>query len=332
MSLYFKKISLQDSSIKLPEMNFYVLPGEITALYIDTEIQQGLLRVLEMRETPYTGSVFINTKELSKKEARKHIGYFQKEFGLYERLTVKEWLTFWRRIYRSPRSVAGASRQVQLESRLFTKISALSFSEKKRLQFCLLLFQQPDIIIMEEWDQNLDVESKKILLPLLHDLKNEGAAVLVLTANMESALTCADNVYQISSGKITKIHTEDKEPEPEDAAGLTFTKIPAKINEKIILFNPPEIDYIESREGKVLLYINNEEFPCSFTLMDLEKKLKNYGFFRCHRSYIVNLQKVREVITWTRNSFSLELDDAGKNTVPLSKSKMEELKEMLGLK
>ncbi|MDR0435024.1 MAG: LytTR family transcriptional regulator DNA-binding domain-containing protein [Gracilibacteraceae bacterium] len=39
--------------------------------------------------------------------------------------------------------------------------------------------------------------------------------------------------------------------------------------------------------------------------------MKPYGFFRCHRSYIVNLQKVREIITWTRNSYGLILDDDG---------------------
>jgi ABC-2 type transport system ATP-binding protein len=60
--------------------------------------------------------------------------------------------------------------------------------------------------------------------------------------------------------------------------------------------------------------------------------LRSYGFFRCHRSYIVNLQKVREVVTFTRNSYSLVLDDARKSSVPLSKTKMAELKEMMGIK
>ena len=47
-----------------------------------------------------------------------------------------------------------------------------------------------------------------------------------------------------------------------------------------------------------------------------------FGFFRCHRSYIVNLQKVREVITWTRNSYSLILENKEKTSIPLSKAKM----------
>ena len=122
------------------------------------------------------------------------------------------------------------------------------------------------------------------------------------------------------------------EIEQEEIQPVRFEKIPTKVNEKIVLFDPPEIDYIESNDGQSALHVNGEEFPTTFTLNELEERLQHFGFFRCHRSYIVNLQKVREVITWTRNSYSLILDDEKKSNIPLSKSKMGELKEMLGLK
>src|SRR5699024_2058212 len=89
---------------------------------------------------------------------------------------------------------------------------------------------------------------------------------------------------------------------------IRLEKIPTKIDDKIVLFDPLEIDYIESYEGIASLYINGESFPSVSTLQELETKLIPFGFFRCHRSYIINLQKVREVITWTRNSYSLTLD------------------------
>jgi ABC-2 type transport system ATP-binding protein len=108
-------------------------------------------------------------------------------------------------------------------------------------------------------------------------------------------------------------------------------KIPAKINDKIILFDPLEINFIESNEGVSQLHVRKEVFPCTLTLNELEEKLKAFGFFRCHRSYIVNLQRVREVITWTRNSFSLVLDDELKSSIPLSKGKFDELKYILGI-
>ncbi|OUZ40999.1 hypothetical protein CBM15_03495 [Solibacillus kalamii] len=53
--------------------------------------------------------------------------------------------------------------------------------------------------------------------------------------------------------------------------------------------------------------------------------------FHYHRSSIVNLQKVREIITWTRNSYSLSLQSTNKSEGPLSRTKLSELKETVGI-
>jgi len=180
---------------------------------------------------------------------------------------------------------------------------------------------------------------------MLEELRAKGKTVLLLTGNMESAITLADKVFKLDESGLHEIHMarefEEDIPSISEASAeidkteiqpVRFEKIPTKVNEKIVLFDPPEIDYIESNDGQSSLHINGEAFPTMFTMNELEERLQHFGFFRCHRSYIVNLQKVREVITWTRNSYSLILDDEKKSNIPLSKTKMAELKVMLGLK
>ena len=54
-------------------------------------------------------------------------------------------------------------------------------------------------------------------------------------------------------------------------APIRLDKIPTKKNEKIILFNPPEIDYIESVEGEVSIYVAGEAYPCTLSLNELEQ-------------------------------------------------------------
>ncbi|MDG0873430.1 LytTR family transcriptional regulator DNA-binding domain-containing protein [Paenibacillus thiaminolyticus] len=98
-----------------------------------------------------------------------------------------------------------------------------------------------------------------------------------------------------------------------------------------MLIDPLEMIYIESQDRVAHLHVQSGDYPCSMTLQELEQKLKPFGFFRCHRSYLVNLQRVREVIIWSRNSYSLVLDDEKKSTVPLSKSKYEEMKAIMGI-
>ena len=51
------------------------------------------------------------------------------------------------------------------------------------------------------------------------------------------------------------------------------------------------------------------------------------GFFRCHRSFLVNVQKVAKVERYTRNSFNLTLNDAAHTSIPLAKGRAEEMRE-----
>lgn len=85
---------------------------------------------------------------------------------------------------------------------------------------------------------------------------------------------------------------------------------------------------MEANEGKVFVYVKNEQYHGDFRISDLEEKLAKFGFFRCHRSYIVNMQKVTELVKWTRNSYSLRLSGYDKTDVPLSKAKIQELRSM----
>jgi ABC-2 type transport system ATP-binding protein len=50
----------------------------------------------------------------------------------------------------------------------------------------------------------------------------------------------------------------------------------------------------------------------------MEERLTSSGFFLARRGYLVNLQHVKEVILFTRNIFSLRLNDSESTEIPLS--------------
>lgn len=112
---------------------------------------------------------------------------------------------------------------------------------------------------------------------------------------------------------------------------IIIEKIPAKLENKILLFNPQEIDYIEAQDNNTYIYVNGQSFLCTYTISYAENKLKCFGFFRNHRSYLVNLQKVREVVTWSRNTFSLILNDKSKSSIPISKARLADLKKIINI-
>ncbi|MEK3936097.1 LytTR family transcriptional regulator DNA-binding domain-containing protein [Sporosarcina sp. FSL W7-1349] len=339
MVLQFKEAEKRiHDMLVFPAFNLSVEEGQVIALHSSVNVREQLIALLLGNMKLSQGEIRINGGNPGRNQ---DIGFLFLQTGLYERLTIEETLQFTKRLHSSTESIQAILQAVHLEEKRKVKIRQLSYSETKRVQFACLLVQNPTVYLLEEPDQNLDLESKRIYLSLLQQLRHSGKAVLLLTGNLESAITAADKVFKLDDSGLLPVQMETNEDleelselgkEIELSQPVRFEKIPTKVNEKIVLFNPPEIDYIESNDGQSYLHIKGESFPSVFTLAELEERLLPFGFFRCHRSYIVNLQKVREVITWTRNSYSLVLEDAQKPTIPLSKSKMAELKEMLGIK
>lgn len=326
-------------SVVFPAFDLSVDAGKVVAVYSSVNVREQLIELLLERSKLTNGEIRVGDSGIAKNKSE--IGFFFLHGGLYERLSIEEMIRFTKQLYLSNDSVEKVIQTVQLDAKRRVKINQLSYSERKRVQLACLLMQNARIHIFEEPDQNLDLESKRIFLAVLQQLKLDGRSAFILTGNMESAVTAADQIFRLDENGLHSVQIEANEESPRETesspsvaefiAPVRFEKIPTKVNEKIVLFEPPEIDYIESNEGQSFLHIKGESFPSVFTLNELEARLLPFGFFRCHRSYIVNLQKVREVVTWTRNSYSLVLDGAEKSTIPLSKTKMVELKEMLGL-
>ncbi|MFE8697090.1 LytTR family transcriptional regulator DNA-binding domain-containing protein [Cytobacillus sp. FJAT-53684] len=342
----------EEHSVVFPAFSLEVLEKDVIAIHSSTNVMASLLKLFLGELSASSGEIRINEQVVTKSKQAyfSQVGLFLLNDGLYERLSVKDHFSFYKKLYSSGLSIDEGLSMTQLEAKRNVPISRLTASEKRRVHFGRLLFQNPALLLFEEPDQNADLETKRVFLKLVRKLSEKGKGVIILTGNMESALAVTNKVFRLDE---TGLHILDVVSDEESADALSegelksedqmnedevivqpvrFEKIPTKVNDKIVLFDPTEIDYIESNEGQSTIYIKGEAYPSVFTMVELEHRLHPYGFFRCHRSYIVNLQKVREVVTWTRNSFTLVLADAKKSSIPLSKTKMAELKGMLGLK
>jgi ABC-2 type transport system ATP-binding protein len=344
-----------ENTVLIAQMNLEIKCGEAVAIQCNVEIGKQLIHILIGESSASGGQVLVTGKTFSSfKAICKKVGIVLLNESLYDRLTPFEYLSFYKRLYEVKTDVNVLLQKIGLVKRV--RIDKLTFSEKKRLQIARAILHQPELIILEEPIQNIDIESQYIIRNLINDLIDEQKAILITTSNLENAITMTDHVYLLNEDGLKKIDVMDSEETTEIETGelqtdlptnteeienvqesqinpipFRFEKIPAKVNDKIILLDPTEIDYIESNDGISYLNVKGEVFPCSYSLNQLFDRLYPFGFFRCHRSYIVNLQKVREVITWTRNSYSLILDDSKKSSVPLSKGKMNELKEIIGI-
>ncbi|MCM3322600.1 LytTR family transcriptional regulator DNA-binding domain-containing protein [Cytobacillus kochii] len=218
------------------------------------------------------------------------------------------------------------------------KNKGLTFSEKKRLQFARSLIQPTTIYIFQEPTYHIDLQSKQVMNRILNELLKKDSFIIILTSSLEESIRIGTKVFRLTDRGLQRLeYNEEAEEEVEEKEASDtedetiyqqrFEKISAKSDDKFILFDPLEIDFVETRDRQTILHVNNEEFISTVSMKDIETRLHIYGFFRCHRSYLVNLQRVREVVVWSKNSYSLTLEN--EKTVPLSKSRYGELKELL---
>jgi len=67
------------------------------------------------------------------------------------------------------------------------------------------------------------------------------------------------------------------------------------------------------------------------TLAELLDSLDTNLFWRAHRSYLVNINRIREVVPWFKSSYQLRMDDKKQTEIPVSRAQTKRLRELFGL-
>lgn len=108
-------------------------------------------------------------------------------------------------------------------------------------------------------------------------------------------------------------------------------KIAVQDGENLVLLDPNEILYI-SREGRdILVNTHDHQYESKYSLQHLETKLDSYSFFRTHRAYLVNLNQVDQLVPWFNGAYNLILRDKRRTKIPVSRSYIKPLKDVLGI-
>ncbi|MBB6634127.1 LytTR family transcriptional regulator DNA-binding domain-containing protein [Cohnella thailandensis] len=282
----------------------------------------------------------VQRKQLLLNEFKDHSQFyvFRAQQGEYMRLTIEELVTFLVRVSGRSEPVAALLDYFSLKDERKTKVRDLPSSRKMYMTLLRVYFAHQPTLVLEEPYFYLEEQERRQFKRVLDDL-SRNKNVLIITSNLEDAIISCDTIYRLDGTGFRQLDIQDseedqpgaQEKEEQDQVNIAIQKILTKRNDKVILFDPPEIDFIESLEGSIIVHVGGELYECAMTLTELEHRLLNFGFFRCHRSYIVNLQKVREIITWTKNSYSLRLITGKDAVVPLSRSKLQELKSLLNI-
>ena len=100
----------------------------------------------------------------------------------------------------------------------------------------------------------------------------------------------------------------------------------------MILVDQREICYATIEEGIITIFTNTTEGQANCrTLEELQDSLDANLFWRAHRGYVVNINRIREVVPWFKSSYQLRMDDKRQSEVPVSRAHTKRLRELFGL-
>lgn len=318
-----------DQSVVIDIENLHVEEGEIVALVGPVGSGKRVLLALLTGDTrPTMGTVRLAGVDPSrdKDRASRITGVVFKEDALYKSRTARGNLSFYQQLYGLDESrLREVLSEVGLIDHENVIVDKLPSGLARRLAFGRAILHRPRLLMIMEPFSRCDEASIILLGKLMQQISNDGAAQLVLAEDDAHLGPLCDRIHMLNQGRIV----ETQSPQEEGKSALPF-KIPVRLEGKVILVNPADIYYAEAEKGAAVLQTLDDRLSTHFTLSELEARLARSGFFRAHRSFLVNLQHVKEVIPYTRNSFSLRLNDPSATEIPLSKSAAGDLRELLG--
>ena len=92
-------------------------------------------------------------------------------------------------------------------------------------------------------------------------------------------------------------------------ASPPLRRMKVNLGDRIFLIDLEEIAYFESRDKYTYLHTTDREYMIDESLTDLEGKLDGATFVRIHRSFIVNVNFIRELVRWFAGRFKVRLKD-----------------------
>ncbi len=110
------------------------------------------------------------------------------------------------------------------------------------------------------------------------------------------------------------------------------SKILIKSAGRLFLVDQKDICYASIEDGVISVFTTAAEGQSNCrTLEELLESLDPNLFWRAHRSYLVNINRIKEVVPWFKSSYQLRMDDKKSSEIPVSRAQTKRLRELFGL-
>lgn len=121
-------------------------------------------------------------------------------------------------------------------------------------------------------------------------------------------------------------------PVPAAKPALQRTKLLVRTQNRNFIVDAQDVIYATIDDGLITVVATGVEGHSNYrTIEELQSNLDPETFWRVHRSYLVNIHRIKEVIPWFKSSYQLRMDDKRQTEIPVSRVQTKRLRSLLKL-
>ncbi|MGB0036161.1 MAG: LytTR family DNA-binding domain-containing protein [Candidatus Acidiferrales bacterium] len=109
-------------------------------------------------------------------------------------------------------------------------------------------------------------------------------------------------------------------------------KLLVKSQARMFLVDAEDMIYASIQDGTITIFAREAEGISNYrTIEELAASLDSDTFWRAHRSYLVNINHIKEVVPWFKSSYMLKMNDKRASEIPVSRAQTRRLREIIKL-
>ncbi|MEL7597238.1 MAG: LytTR family DNA-binding domain-containing protein [Clostridiaceae bacterium] len=209
---------------------------------------------------------------------------------------------------------------MKMEAEFEDSIKALEYIEENKPDIVFLDINMPklDGMVLGKIINNFE---KKIIIVFITAYKEHAVNAFEIEAFDYILKPYSEERIVNTLRRLEKIQFVDK---------CINNKITLKKNNKLRVISICDICYCEARERETIIYTSKEKFIENCSISEFYKRLPKNNFFRSHRSYIVNLEKIVEIIPWFNNTYMVKIQGIDEE-IPVSRNNINDFKHLMGI-
>lgn len=212
-------------------ISFHIKKGDVVGLIGENGAgKTTTLRMIAMLLEPSGGKLTVLGEDV-KQQSRKlksRIGVlFGGETGLYDRLTARENLEYFARLYgigkhESRERIKQLAGQFGMKDYLDRKVGGFSKGMRQKVAIARTLIHDPELILFDEPTTGLDITSANIFRQLVRQLNREGKTIVFSSHIMEEVQMLCHSAILIHKGELVYQGSLEKLYELEDSRDLNY--------------------------------------------------------------------------------------------------------------